>query len=758
MIYLNDLYAGASDGFIAIWHMHTRHTCWYSITDVASAASYMESEALNDSVYFGWGLQRKQLPSGRGKATGVVGIPGFMFDADLRSDTLNVHAKEDLPQSLDEVLEFLHEIEFPLPTQIRSSGNGLYLDWLLAEFWNFADDTDRKAAAALSKRLQKDLIKVAKRLRGWAFDNTSDLARVTRMPGTLNHKTTPPKPVELLYSEYGERYTVVELENALEAFENRHGAHRSKPSSNRDAKPEQPTSQTSSPEPNIASIENGCAWVQSCLANASSLPEPDWFALASVYGACPGGNDRFHELSAEDSRYDYEETAEKLRHATEDGGPRTCQNISEELDFEGCQGCPFFGRINSPIALGQLDENQAWLAGRYVFDVEACSYVNVADGTRLDQTQMDNKFQHLVTKGTPHSMLRSHKTTRKVDCSRYLPGVPSRFASVAGKDALNLWRDVGVAPEPSGDASIILEHLGYMFPNPEERDHLLDCFASVVQKPDEKVKHALVIAGSQGTGKTFLAKLLTMLVGHPNATEINSDLLMSEWTATYLDCQVLVIEELMTRGRKEAYNRIKPLLSEDEMPSNQKHERIRQAKTPRLVIALSNYSEPISVDSGDRRIWMVTGPDDPQAPEYYDRLFSKGLAQAGAFKNYLLKRDISGFASSAKPPMTEAKENLINCSLPTAEHDIKMLMEDGDPVFDRDLVSVDDVAQAISRVSPNAKVPHRRIQEALKANGAVSIGQVRLAPNHRRRLWAVRNTPYWVEASPEEVKRHLRGR
>ena len=54
--------------------------------------------------------------------------------------------------------------------------------------------------------------------KGWHIDNTSDLARVLRVPGTFNHKNEP-TPVTLHITEGPDRYTPEEIEKSLEGFE-----------------------------------------------------------------------------------------------------------------------------------------------------------------------------------------------------------------------------------------------------------------------------------------------------------------------------------------------------------------------------------------------------------------------------------------------------------------------------------------------------------------------------------------------------------
>jgi hypothetical protein len=90
--------------------------------------------------------------------------------------------------ALAAVHSFCDTAELPLPTHVVNSGAGLHLYWCMEE------PTDHD-----------DWIKHAKRLKqltatlGLLADpsRTADIASVLRIPGTLNHKYSPPRPVVL---------------------------------------------------------------------------------------------------------------------------------------------------------------------------------------------------------------------------------------------------------------------------------------------------------------------------------------------------------------------------------------------------------------------------------------------------------------------------------------------------------------------------------------------------------------------------------
>ncbi|MFN3652582.1 MAG: phage/plasmid primase, P4 family [Armatimonadota bacterium] len=98
----------------------------------------------------------------------------------------------------------------------------------------------------------------------------------------------------------------------------------------------------------------GCAWLRHCVDDAASLKEAPWHALATICAQLQDGQRLYHEWSKPFPRYDQAETQEKLDHARRTSRPRTCSAIRMELDGEPyCSGCPHWGKIRSPIALGR---------------------------------------------------------------------------------------------------------------------------------------------------------------------------------------------------------------------------------------------------------------------------------------------------------------------------------------------------------------------------------------------------------------------
>jgi hypothetical protein len=193
--------------YVLIWTLHDKCSYWYR--DVAAAAEFV-LKARGLDVYVGVGLSRADRgPQHRCVSDDVAGLSGFWADLDLKSEA---HTKA-LPATITDALSIIPE-RMP-PTMVIATGNGAHAWWLFKEPHVFDDDEDRKDTARLGARWQTLLGRRASQ-RGWAFDRLSDLARVLRIPGTMNFKD-PSNPKEVtLHTATDWRYNLSDFEEYLD--------------------------------------------------------------------------------------------------------------------------------------------------------------------------------------------------------------------------------------------------------------------------------------------------------------------------------------------------------------------------------------------------------------------------------------------------------------------------------------------------------------------------------------------------------------
>ena len=344
--FLRALYGEEAPGGLVLWWKKGKRSRWIAASALHEAATIQEE----DDLYFGVALQDQERALAlaatedptqtRGRKESTVALPGVWADIDVQGPA---HARDDLPPSFAAAHELI--ASFPLPSSvIVHSGHGLQAYWLFKEPWTFEDESERQQAETLSRRFQATLRTFAHE-HGWTIDNTSDLARVLRLPGTFNTKLGERRPVEVVRWHPERRFDPSELEPYLVDATK---TSRAKPSANGDG-----------PPADLEAILEGCAWMRHCHADRRELPEPEWYAALSILGRSSrdsaDGRTLAHEWSEDYPGYSAGETDRKLGQALEASGPRTCAYIADQLGARQpfCGDCPHFEKITSPIALGR---------------------------------------------------------------------------------------------------------------------------------------------------------------------------------------------------------------------------------------------------------------------------------------------------------------------------------------------------------------------------------------------------------------------
>lgn len=180
-----------------IWSLPKKYSSWYpgGSGSIGSAVNYVEGVTKRGGdCYFGVGLSpQKHSIVKRCKAEDINGIMGLWADLDIADA---VHRKSpQLPPDEDAVMELIDSVGLK-PTILIHSGHGIQAWWLFHEPWIFDNDRERVQAAKLAAGWVYTFQTHAA-TRGWVVDPTVDLARIMRLPGTVNFKDKP-VPVRIL--------------------------------------------------------------------------------------------------------------------------------------------------------------------------------------------------------------------------------------------------------------------------------------------------------------------------------------------------------------------------------------------------------------------------------------------------------------------------------------------------------------------------------------------------------------------------------
>ncbi|MDR1628540.1 MAG: DUF927 domain-containing protein [Oscillospiraceae bacterium] len=327
--FLKIIYNGCDTGFITITMLPKAKTSWFKFQDFEKAATFSENQGKFTNVFFGVGLRKNILKNGlRGGENDISHITTLYADIDIKSDA---HAQKCLPENIDEAVNFLNSLILK-PSITVNSGNGIHGYWLFNEPYKIIGSESKNLIISLFKAFGKYINQGAKK-HGWKIDNISDLARILRLPGTLNHKLKTKTMCEVI-SHDERRYTISEISKVLK-FD----------------------CDNSKILQNIENMLQKCAFIKHCQSGAKTLPEPLWHAMITNLAPLNGGEPAIHEFSKPYPKYSKSETDEKIRHALREDKPHTCDYIKNTLNFDCCKEC----NVKAPIVFG-LPSNEERLA------------------------------------------------------------------------------------------------------------------------------------------------------------------------------------------------------------------------------------------------------------------------------------------------------------------------------------------------------------------------------------------------------------
>lgn len=236
----------------------------------------------------------------------------------------------------------------------------------------------------------------------------------------------------------------------------------------------------------------------------------------------------------------------------------------------------------------------------------------------------------------------------------------SGWVNHAGAAVFNLYRP---PTRPTGDpakAGPWVEHVKRIYP--EDSMHITRWLAHRVQRPGDKVNHALVLGGAQGIGKDTLLEPLKAAVGPWNWSDINPGQMLGRFNG-WLKAVVIRCSEARDLGdvdRFAFYDHSKAILAAppDVLLVDEKHLRETYVANVCGVIVTTNHlSDGLYLPADDRRhyvAWSQLTRTDFDAG-YWQKLYrwfeSGGLGHVGA---YLAGFDLTGFDAKAPPPQTAA--------------------------------------------------------------------------------------------------------
>jgi hypothetical protein len=189
--------------YVATWALRGKRSGWWR------SAQALDSLARREDCFVGVALAARDYGAHRRlPAADAVGIGGLWLDIDVVGGP---EARDHGAPSKDEALAVGSAV-LP-PTLVIDSGWGIHTWHLLPQTWRFRSRLEQHEASDLAARWYRLHAQNALRA-GWHLDqSTRDLARIMRLPGTVNAKGGERRPVRLVGT--GPRHELDALRLAL---------------------------------------------------------------------------------------------------------------------------------------------------------------------------------------------------------------------------------------------------------------------------------------------------------------------------------------------------------------------------------------------------------------------------------------------------------------------------------------------------------------------------------------------------------------
>lgn len=236
---------------------------------------------------------------------------------------------------------------------------------------------------------------------------------------------------------------------------------------------------------------------------------------------------------------------------------------------------------------------------------------------------------------------------------------------------LNLFRGWPTKPV-AGECEHILALLEYLCSNEknsrEINQWILKWLAYPIQHRGAKMHSAIVVHGPQGTGKSRFFEAYGRIFGEYGMV-LGQEALEDKFNADWAEKKLFILaDEVLARGDMfHIKNRLKGFITGEWIRVNPKNVAAHRERNQMNIVFLSNEKMPTVLENDDRRhciVWTPPKLSDEFFHQVNDEIENGGVA---ALHHFLLNLDLGDFKPWTKPPMTEAKQDLIDLGMGSEE-------------------------------------------------------------------------------------------
>lgn len=267
----------------------------------------------------------------------------------------------------------------------------------------------------------------------------------------------------------------------------------------------------------------------------------------------------------------------------------------------------------------------------------------------------------------------------------------------AGCSVFNLYRPPSKLRGDPTKAGRWLDHVMKVYP--EEGQHIVRWLAHRVQRPAEKINHAIVMGGSQGIGKDTILEPVKAAIGAWNFTEVSPQHMLGRFNG-FVKSVILRVSEARDLGdvdRFAFYDHMKTYTAAppDVLRVDEKNMREYSVFNVTGVIITTNHkTDGIYLPADDRRHYVAWSNIERGAfsDGYWTSLYRwYGEGGTGHVAAYLAQLPLDGFDAKAPPPKTAAFWDIVSSGVAPEDAELADAL---DELKDHDAVTIEMIANA----------------------------------------------------------------
>jgi hypothetical protein len=353
-------------------------------------------------------------------------------------------------------------------------------------------------------------------------------------------------------------------------------------------------------------------------------------------------------------------------------------------------------RTNGPVAIS-LDDFYAYMPmHNYIYAPSREMWPGASINNRIPPSPLldASGAPKLNKKGEPVFIAASTwiDQNRPVEQMTWAPGLPmvieNRLISQGGwikhkgAHCFNQYRAPSIEPGDPEQAALWLDHVQNVFGT--DSHHIVQWLAHRVQRPADKINHALVLGGLQGIGKDTMLEPVKYAVGPWNFLEASPQQMLGRFNG-FLKSVILRVSEARDLGevnRFQFYDHLKAYTAAPPDVLRIDEKNLREYSIFNCcgnIITINYKTDGIFLPEDDRRHYVAWSDLDKADfnDDYWNRIWSYYLDQGGLrhVAAYLAQLDIGGFNAKSPPTKTEAFWSIVNASRSSEDAELADILE-----------------------------------------------------------------------------------